>query len=98
MDFYRNTWPKETVTPKLHMLEDHAVDFIRKWGIGMGFYAEQGGESIHPVFNNLLRSNGQLKPATKRLATMINIHHANTNPEARKMKPEIVRRKRKFEE
>ena len=47
-----NIWP--TIPPKLHMLEDHALEFIREWGVGFGFYAEQGGESIHAEFNSLI--------------------------------------------
>ena len=42
MNFFRETWPNESVTPKLHMLEDHAGDFMRKWGLGLGIYGEQG--------------------------------------------------------
>ena len=33
------------------MLEDHVTDFVRKWGLGLGVYGEQGGESIHAEFN-----------------------------------------------
>ena len=40
MQYFRKTWPKESITPKLHLLENHAVDFIRKWGIGFGMYGE----------------------------------------------------------
>ena len=51
MGYLRNTWPKVSITPKLHMLEDHVVEFIKRWGKGLGTYGEQGGESIHPTFN-----------------------------------------------
>ena len=42
MEYWGKTWPHETVTPKMHLLETHAVDFIRKWKVGFGFYREQG--------------------------------------------------------
>ena len=42
MDYWRSTWPRETVTPKMHMLEEHMVPFLKKWKLGCGFYGEQG--------------------------------------------------------
>ena len=54
MSYWRNKWPEESVTPKMHMLENHACDFIKKWGVGFGFYGEQGGESVHALFNQIL--------------------------------------------
>ena len=42
MAHWRKTWPSETVTPKMHILEEHVVPFIRKWKLGLGFYGEQG--------------------------------------------------------
>ena len=33
-------WPDVNITPKIHMLEDHAADFIKKWGVCLGFYGE----------------------------------------------------------
>ena len=37
------------------MLENHVGEFISKWKIGLGMYAEQGGERIHPEFNELFK-------------------------------------------
>jgi len=56
MQYYRTTFPTATILPKLHLLEDHAVDCIKKWGTGFGFLREQGGESLHEVFNSLQRA------------------------------------------
>ena len=53
MQFYRLKWPEASVTPRLHMLEHHAIPFLKKWGAGFRFYREQGGESIHMEFNKL---------------------------------------------
>ena len=38
------------------MMEDHVVDFLKLWKIGLGVLAEQGAESIHPIFNQLERT------------------------------------------
>ena len=47
MEYYCTEWPNGSIPPKLHMLEDHATDFVEKWKTGFGMYVEQGGESIH---------------------------------------------------
>ena len=47
MSFYRIHFPNATVTPQLHMLEEHTVPFLQPWDIGFGFMGEQGAESIH---------------------------------------------------
>ena len=51
--YFRKNWPKETIPPKLRMLEDHAADFIKILLIGHGIYGEHGAESIHKVLNFL---------------------------------------------
>jgi hypothetical protein len=33
---YRMNFPTATITPKLHMMEDHVVSFISLWGVGIG--------------------------------------------------------------
>ena len=93
MSFYREKFPTETITPKLHMLEDHVVPFLRKWESGLGLYGEQGGEGIHPEFNRLNQIYCRMTPDTRRLHSMMKEHHIRSNPEAKSMKPEIKRRK-----
>lgn len=34
--------PGESISPKMHILEDHMVPFLKKWKLGCGFYGEQG--------------------------------------------------------
>ena len=47
MSFHWTHFPAATVTPKMHMLEEHTVPFLRRWHIRFGFMGEQGAESIH---------------------------------------------------
>ncbi|XP_057300002.1 uncharacterized protein LOC130630499 [Hydractinia symbiolongicarpus] len=96
MNFYRKTWPDASITPKLHMLENHAIDFVRRWGTAFGFYGEQGAESIHPTFNKLMATYCQMKPPTKRLQAMMNEHLTRVHPRSQVLRPSI--RKRKHEE
>ena len=49
------TFPGENIPIKMHMLEDHAVDWIRS-NIGFGFMGEQGAKSIHARFNRLYQN------------------------------------------
>ncbi len=51
MKFYREHFPHATVTPKMHMLEKHVVDWLDEWQVGIGLMGEQGAESIHAYFN-----------------------------------------------
>ena len=55
MNYLRTTWPSVSITPKLHILEDNVVKFISEWKVGLGLYAEHGGESNHAEFNKLDR-------------------------------------------
>ena len=53
MAHFRATFPGENIPIKMHMLEDHAVDWIRSnQHIGFGLMGEQrAAESIHARFN-----------------------------------------------
>ena len=63
-------WPKETIPPILHMLEDHAADFIERSSPGHGVYGEHGAESIK-IFRLLQRTYCPMHPATIRLQGML---------------------------
>ena len=47
--YFRASFPSETVPPKMHLLEDHVIPWIRQWHFGLGFHGEQGGESVHAL-------------------------------------------------
>ena len=57
MSYWRATWPTETVSPKMHILEEHVVPFIRKWKLGLGFYGEQGNNNKFLVNNKWVYQN-----------------------------------------
>ena len=78
------------------MLEDHAVDFVKKWKFGFGVYGEQGGESIHNEFNNLKSIYCRMQPATRRLESMLHEHYRKVHPESKAIKAKNkTHRKRK---
>ena len=47
MSSYREFFPNATILPKMHILEDHVVEWMKRWKIGAGLMGEQGAESIH---------------------------------------------------
>ena len=100
MHFFRCHWPKENVSPKMHMLEDHIVPFIKKWKVGLGFYGEQGGESLHHQFKQMKNRYKNIKKPLECLRYMMNQHLSSANPEAQSLAPAIKKRplKRKHEE
>ena len=83
MRYLRATWPTVSIPPKLHLLEDHALDFIRECGVGFGFYGEQGGESIHAEFNRLYITYCGMKPKILRVLNMLKEHHRRVYPLAK---------------
>ena len=42
--YYRATFQTATFIPKLHMLEDHLIPWVKRWRIGCGCMGEQGAE------------------------------------------------------
>ena len=69
--YCRKYWPKETIPPNLHMLKDHAANFIERSLPGRGVSGEHGAESIHKIFKLLQRTYCSVKPATIRLQNML---------------------------
>ena len=94
MQYLRLNWPSINISPKLHMLEDHVVDFVEEWRAGLGFYGEQGGESIHKEFNNMTHRYANIRNPVDRLKYTMNQHLMTVFPRAQDLKPNI--RKRKF--
>ena len=79
LDHYRVTYPKATVTPKLHLLEDHMVPWIS--GVGFGLMGEQGTESIHAEFNRIeVRHRNQRHDPVERLRRVVTDHLLKSLP------------------
>ena len=47
MAFYREKFPQATVLPKMHILDDDTIPWLRRWHLGEGLVGEQETESIH---------------------------------------------------
>ena len=93
LSLYRELFPKESVFPKLHFLEDHVVPFMRTWKMGLGFHGEHGAESIHKDFNQLDRVYSSVPSQLDRLHLKMTEHILKVHPQSRVNVPEIKRRK-----
>ena len=87
LTFYRQQFVGISITPKLHMIEDHMVDFLRKWRVGCGLLGEQGAESIHIKFNELHRNYSNIRNSVDRLRQVTLEHHRRTSPLLNRYRP-----------
>ena len=63
------------------MMEDHVVDFISQWRVGIGMLGEQGAESIHTVFNQLGRTYANITNGVERLKSIVTEHQRQICPQ-----------------
>ena len=95
MAYYRKTFPGASVLPKMHIMEEHVLPFIRKWRVGCGFLGEQGAESIHKYFNILDRTYCSIPDRLTRLKQKVVEHYLHTAPALVESRPVPVKRRRK---
>lgn len=93
MSFYRSTFPNSSVTPKMHMMEQHMVKQLTTWRFGMGLLGEQGAESIHASFNSIQRVYSGIPSNKDRLLRVTQEHHLKVDPENISIAPVPKKRK-----
>lgn len=94
MKCYRESFPNATVLPKMHILEEHIVPWLRKWRVGFGLMGEQGAESIHAYFNSLGRTYRGIPDRVDRLKHTMKEHLLHVAPANIAATLEVKRRKR----
>lgn len=95
MEYYRSTFPAATVLPKMHILEEHVIPWLKEWHVGFGMMGEQGAESIHKYFNSLGTTYRGIPDPVKRLHHTMQEHLLHIAPVNIDAKPIIKRRKLK---
>ena len=82
LSYYRATFPKATILPKKHILEDHVIPWMKRWTIGAGLMGEQGAESlsIHPYLMRLERIHQGIPNAVDRLKHIFKQQILETSP------------------
>lgn len=91
LEYYRKTFPKATILPKIHLLEDHMVDWLRRFHLGAGFMGEQGAESIHAHLNRLETTYTNIPNPLDRLKYIFSVLYSSLQT----LEPAIKTRKRK---
>ena len=79
MSAYRMYFP-DKVFPKLHILESHAVKFMREWGYKLDKHGEQGLESCHAEFNRIKDSKRRIRNPNLRLMSAMKDYYTKNNP------------------
>ena len=98
MAYYRSSFPQATVLPKMHMLEEHMVPWLRKWRVGCGYMGEQGAESLHASFNTTERAYNNMKNMVERLKAVLQSHHMQIMPANTSLEPPLLKKRKKKEQ
>ena len=94
MAFYRETFPHATVLPKMHIMEDHVVAWLRRWRLGSGLMGEQGAESIHVhIIMKLERILQGIPNEPERLKYIVKEHMLESDPSLTNLRPPLKKRK-----
>ncbi|XP_072029157.1 uncharacterized protein [Amphiura filiformis] len=78
---YRLLFPNSRISLKLHILEDHAMQQIRRFRAGLGRLNEQGGERAHKEQNREEAIHSNIQNPLQRLLAMMRAHHTTCCPE-----------------
>ena len=78
MAFFWDTYPEATVPIKMHLLEDHTLQWVNTNHVGFGLLGEQGDESILAKFNRLGLAFGSIKDHMQNLMCIVKEHLLST--------------------
>ena len=92
MEHFRTTHPKESISIKMHLLEEHTVPWARLTGAGFGLLGEQGSESIHARFNSLQRTYHSMHDKVERLLSVVKEHTISIVPQNVEAIPPLQKR------
>ena len=92
--YYRSKFSDATFLPKLHMLEDHIVPWVKKWRVGCGMMGEQGAESLHAQFNTTERAYNNMRDRVQRLKVVLEAHHLRLMPANIAMEPPPIKKRK----
>ena len=86
-DILQGKLPDATILPKMHILEDHVVPWMRRWHIGAGLMGEQEAESIHAHFHRLENQYSGIVNPLDKLRYIVNEHNIETTPGLNCLRP-----------
>ena len=87
MAFYRQEFPRATVLPKMHIMEDHVIPWLRRWHVGAGLMGEQGAESLHSAIHKMDDRYSSIVNRLDRLKYIVKEHNILTAPSLNTLRP-----------
>lgn len=93
MSFYRAEFPWATILPKMHIMEDHVIPWLKRFHIGAGLMGEQGAESIHARMMKLERDYRGIKDELDSLKYIVHEQALYTAPSLSALRPPVKKRK-----
>ena len=97
LSYYRSTFPSSSVLPKMHILEDHVIPWVKTWKVGCGFMGEQGAESLHARFNYIEMAYNNMRDRVERLKVLLKNHHLQILPSTNQLEPPPMKIRKKKE-
>ena len=94
LKFYRENFSHASILPKMHILEDHVVPWMRRWKVGSGVMGEQGAESIHAHINQLERTYQGIPDDVDRLKYIFKEQALESDPSLTSLRPPLKKRKK----
>ena len=91
MAYYWKEFPQATVTPKLHILEDHMVPWLQRCKVGFGLLMNKE-QSIHAKFNTLKDTYRTIPHKLKRLKHLMEAHYLHIAPKNIAVRPPIKKK------
>ena len=82
-------------TLKMHILEDHMLQWLSMHQAGCGLMGEQGAESIHAKFNSSLRTYSAIKDPVAKMKSILHDHYLSISPHVTSALPLPKKRKLK---
>lgn len=72
---YHSMFPDSAITPKMHILQEHVLEWMKTWHVGLGLHGEQGAESVHNKFNQLQCQFACIRDPLNQLKLIFKEHH-----------------------
>ena len=77
----------------MHILEDHAIPWFRRYHTGAGLMGEQGAEAIHAHMHQLDTTHRGIPNELDRLQYIVREHGLETAPSLTSLRPAAKKRK-----
>ncbi len=89
LKFYR-----KNILPKMHIMEDHTVQWRSRWRIGSRLMGEQGPESIHAHMNSLDRTHRHIPDEVTRLKYIFKEQLLEADPSLTALRPQPPKKRK----